>query len=774
MASAPTERLPAVAPAPVAYPGGARAQQGGPLTVRATSALWWPTLLIAGTLCFATFYAKARLNLESTTMTEVVLTLGAGVLVALAVALGPRGRGHGLWSTGLMLALAALTAASVIWSVAPDASWQDAGRMFSYAGVFAAAVALVRVAPERWPAVIGGLTLAAVSVCGYALLTKVFPATLDASNPIARLEAPYGYWNATGLTAAMGAIGCMWLGARRSGHAGLSALAYPAMGVLLLTLVLAYSRGALGALLVGLALWFAIVPLRLRGAALLICAGVVAGALGAWDFSRHALSSDHVPLFERTAAGHELGALIAAMLVILTLAGVAVGFLTGRRSPSAPARRRAGALLLALLAIGAIAFAGALAHSHRGFTGSISHAASSLTDPNARTPPNTPDRLTAVASVRARYWKEALQVFDAHQVLGSGAMGYQTARLRYRTEPLVVSHAHGYVVQTLADLGLVGLFVSIGLLVSWLVAAGRATHPFNRRWSVRGVWGRSGSRASPAPRWHTLTGPEARYTPERVGLLSMLCVVVVFGMHSLIDWSWYVPGNACVALLCAGWLAGRGPARSTVAGTRRIPRSLTEIGPVRAGVAAAALAAALLAAWSQWQPLRSEQSVNRAATLLGQNPAAALAAANQALARDPLSPLARFTLADVQQFSGRRALARETLQAAVREQPSNPETWIALGKYDLAGNPTSALRELQAGIYLNPESIAPELLTAVPPLPEAVAIYNAYVQALRSATSRPLKSASARHARGAAGARRAARRRSARSPARSGTPPAAG
>ena len=53
-------------------------------------------------------------------------------------------------------------------------------------------------------------------VCGYALLTKVFPGQLDAHDIYARLQAPYGYWNATGLTAAMGVIGCMWLGARRS------------------------------------------------------------------------------------------------------------------------------------------------------------------------------------------------------------------------------------------------------------------------------------------------------------------------------------------------------------------------------------------------------------------------------------------------------------------------------------------------------------------------------------------------------------------------------
>ena len=76
------------------------------------------------------------------------------------------------------------------------------------------------------------------------------------------------------------------------------------MGVLLLTLVLAYSRGALVALAVGLLLWFCVVPLRLRGAALLIVAALAAGAVGAWDFSSHALSSDSVALAERTTAGH--------------------------------------------------------------------------------------------------------------------------------------------------------------------------------------------------------------------------------------------------------------------------------------------------------------------------------------------------------------------------------------------------------------------------------------------------------------------------------------
>ncbi len=64
------------------------------------------------------------------------------------------------------------------------------------------------------------------------------------------------------------------------------------------------------------------------------------------------------------------------MLVLLTLIGLAVGFWTGRNAPSIVSRRRAGALLLSLLGVVVLAFAGALAASHRGFTGSdLAHAA---------------------------------------------------------------------------------------------------------------------------------------------------------------------------------------------------------------------------------------------------------------------------------------------------------------------------------------------------------------------------------------------------------------
>jgi hypothetical protein len=741
-------------------------------------------VLLAGLLCFVTFFAKGGLNLETMTTTEIVLTLaaGAGCAAAVIVRVAAPRPGYGFWSTGLLAAFAVLTGLSVVWSVAPEASWQDAGRMLAYAAVFGASVALVRIAPGRWPAVLGGLTLAAVIVCSEALLTKIFPGSLARSNTYARLEEPFGYWNALGLMAAMGAVGCLWLGGRRRGHALVSALAYPAMGVLLLTLALAYSRGALAAFALATLLWLCIVPLRLRGIAVLVAGALGAGAVAAYAFSTHALSAEGVELAQRTAAGHRLGALVAVMVIVLAAVGVAVGFSTAREAPSLLARRRAGALLAALVVAAAIAFAGALAHSHRGFTGSISHAVNALTDPNAKTPPNTPGRLTAVASVRARYWKEALEVFDAHPLLGAGAMGYQTARLRYRKAPLVVAHAHGFVVQTLADLGLVGLALVLALFLCWAAAAGRATHPLNRSWTAWRAW----RRRPPRPGWRPLS--DARYTPERIGLLSMLCVVACFGVHSLVDWTWYVPGDACVALICAGWLAGRGPltAKGALAGAQaieapaprlRLPRSLGGIGYPRLALAAAMLAAALLAAWSQWQPQRSEDARQQALEQLGSSPRAALASARAAVSRDPLSPLATVTLAGVEQATGSPAQARATLQKLVREQPSNPQAWLALGRYQLAHEPRRALPSIRAAIFLNPESISPELLSR--PDREAIQIYNDYIEALRAAAT-PAPAPAGRLRSGLGARSRAATRararalRSVRERLRSGTPPAAG
>jgi O-antigen ligase len=695
---------------------------------------------VAASLCAIAFYAKGGwnpLNPQPMTALEMTLTLLGGAVTASVVALRWPGLAgfprpaFGLWSVGLLVAFTALTALSVVWSVQPDESWQEASRMLAYCAVFATAAALVRVAPGRWSSLLGGALLAAVIVCGYAVLTKVFPNALDPGDRYARLRAPFDYWNAIGLTAALGVVSCLWLGARRAGHALLDALAYPAMGLLLLTLMLSYSRGSLVAVAVGVGLWLWLVPLRLRGASVLLVGGLGALIVVGFDFSQHALTSEGVAMSERVSAGDRLGVLLLAMLAGLTLAGVGIGFLTGRHAPRPRARRRLGMLAWSVPLLAVLAFVGLLAHSHRGLTGSISHGVSSLTDPNAPVPANTPGRLTSTGSVRARYWKEALEVLSEHPALGAGAGGYATAHLRHRTETLEVTHAHGYLVQILADLGLVGLALTLALLAVWLAAAGSATHPFNRRWR--------------AGRWRRI---EAPYPPERIGLLTMLCLVVAFGAHSLVDWTWYVPGDACVALLCAGWLAGRGllgaadrgpllgatDHRALLEATRTRTRA-SAAWSTRGALAGTIVLITLLAAWAQWQPLRSVDAANRALALLPSDPQAARTAAQAAVAHDPLSAQALFTLSAIQQKAGESAQARATLQRGVRLQPSNPQTWVALGEYDLqTGDPQEALKELRAAVYLNPETVAPE--GDIREVPELISVRNAYLTALRETGQR--------------------------------------
>ncbi len=95
-------------------------------------------------------------------------------------------------------------------------------------------------------------------------------------------------------------------------------------------------------------------------------------------------------------------------------------------------------------------------------------------------------------------------------------------------------HAHGFVPQTLADLGLVGTVVAAALLVLWLLAALRATGlgPRRRR--------------------------EYPWSDERVALVGLGLVVLAYGVQATIDWTWFIPAPTAMALAAAGLLAGSG------------------------------------------------------------------------------------------------------------------------------------------------------------------------------------------------------------------------
>ncbi|MDX6665962.1 MAG: hypothetical protein QOG68_2168, partial [Solirubrobacteraceae bacterium] len=620
---------------------------------------WFYASLLGAALAWVAVRANGGLQLSDTTTVEIALDLMAGAVAAVALLVVSAWRRNlaGTVAAAFFGLFVVASAVSTIWSVAPDQSWIEANRLVTYLAVFGMGIAFVRLAPHRWAVVLGAITIASVAVSIWALLHKVFPGWLEPDEIYARLREPFGYWNAVGLMAALGVPGCLWLGARRTGHPVVNALATPAIALLLVVILLAYSRGALLALFIGCVFWFSVVPLRLRAFSVLAPAVVGAGLVIAWVFGQDALSKDKVPLTLRDEVGHQLLIAVVFMALVLLAVGMAIGFARERRTLSPVGRRRAGIAVLVAVALIPLAGVAKLAVSDRGLGGSVSHAFHQLTDVHGGVD-NTPGRLTAVGSVRAKYWNDALKIFKEHPIAGVGVGGFQIARLRIRDDQLEVLHAHGYVVQTLADRGIIGLLLSLAALVSLAWAVSRATG-LRRR------------------------GKALRTTPERVGLLTLTAIVIVFGVHSLIDWTWFIPGVAIPALLAGGWLAGRGalewPPRAPDRLTARLRAGVASRGRLLAAAGAVALAGS--AAWAAWQPQRSIDAGNDALDALDASPPQIQAArklAKSAEQRDPLSIQPYFDQAAIETKAHDNPGARRALEAAIRLQPANPETWIAL------------------------------------------------------------------------------------------------
>ena len=569
-------------------------------------------------------------------------------------------------------------------------------------------MALARLAPGRWPSMLHGIALACVAICGWALLTKIFPGALAEDEIYARLRAPFDYWNSVGLTAAIGVLALLWLGARRSGRPALNALAWPGIALLEVALMLSYSRGALLALLAGLAFWFAVVPLRLRGAVVLLGATAGAAALVGWAFTMTGLTTERLPL--AGAGRHRARARRAAAADARAAAG--------RRPRRGLPRRRAAGLAAGQAGRGPrparacwrpipVILLVALASAPGGIDGQVSKTWDQLTNPSAATPANTPDRLTATSSVRARYWEEAFDVHGVSPWVGTGAGAYATVRNRFRTGTLYVRHAHGYVPQTLADLGWAGLALSLLALALWGWAALRAVGTAPAR--PRAALGRRASRQRDAARDRARV---RRQLARRLDLVRAGQRADGAARRGLGD-------RAPAAARAAGGGAGGGGAaaargraatarapavrcgRRTRARPRRRRRTWADRARCRsprrngagarpfpwlpAAAAVLVVAFALAAAWSAFQPVRALHAGNVAIERLERGELeAAVSIAQIAHDRNPLSPEPLWELGYIEQQRGRLANAEEALEEAVRVQPASAETWRRLGRFQLS------------------------------------------------------------------------------------------
>jgi O-Antigen ligase len=591
--------------------------------------------------------------------------------------------------------LAVVTALSITWAVVPELAYVEAGRTLAYLAVFAAGIAGARLALRAGPVVLKGILLAAVATVAYALLARVWPGALAENELSNRIGQPFQYWNAVGTTAALAVPGLLWLGSRRAGSVWSRALAYPGVGVVVLAILLTQSRGALVAAALGVIAWLVIVPRRLRTLPVILLPTAGAAGVGAWALSKDAFAGTAPSLAVKEGAASEFGLLLFALAAGLLAAGFAINVVLDRDLVPAHLRSRAGVAAVAAAALIGLVALGSVALSDRGLTGTVEDRIDELTSETDTAPTATgAARFGAASSTRGKYWEEAGHVFADRRSVGTGAGTFRVARLRYRSDTSITGHAHGFVAQTLADLGLVGLAVTVLLLLAWLVAAGRTIALFPRRWSWRG---------RPEP------GPRRDWNGERAALVALALTAVVFGLQSAIDWTWFIPGPTAMALVAAGFVAGRGPLTPAREGeTTELRNAPVERSEMRLAAAAGVMVAALLAAWAIWMPEAADRATGDALTLLDQRDyEAAVVKTGDARSANPLSADPLLIRASIQTQAGREAEAKRTLEDAVLKFPGTSETWYRLAAFQFGtlDRPLEAAQTVQGALYLDPLSV---------------------------------------------------------------------
>ena len=644
-------------------------------------------LILGAALVGVAFGAEGGTELTRTTVTELLIVAVSTGLIAAAFLWSPPGAIHGITTLLLFALLALLTALSVLWSISPELSYVEAGRTFAYVALFAAAVAGARLLPRASPQLLEGLLIAAVVPVGYALASRIWPVALAENEVSNRLGQPFDYWNAVGSVAAMAVPIALWLGSRRNGSPTARVLAYPAMGACILAIILTQSRGAAAAAAVAAIAWFALVPLRLRSLPVLLLPLGAAVAVGAWALSKDPFTKALQPLSAKEEVAGEFGGLVLLMLVLLVLVGAAVETGAARRVPSARTRRRIGIVAIAAACLIPLAAFTSVAFSERG----IGDRIDDLTSETKVAPKEGGDRVFASSSSRGKYWREAYHVFEARPLEGVGAGAFAVGRLRYRNDSSVTRHAHGWIAQTMADLGVVGLVLTTLLFLAWSIAALSATGLLPRRLLRRGPDDREPLRRD--------------WDANRIALVTLLLVPLAFGVQSLLDWTWFIPAPMAMALIAGGYVAAGGPY-----GTDDAPRSRPfswRPTPARIAAALAAIVTGALLAWAIWQPEASDRATNDALALSDEGKYyQAIARTKDAADLNPLTPDPLLVRAAIETKAKRLKDAWRTLEHAVIAYPGDPQTWYRLAAFELgtADAPEQAMKTIRGALYLDPHS----------------------------------------------------------------------
>jgi O-antigen ligase len=573
----------------------------------------------------------------------VLLLANAAVLVGGARRLAPL-------ELALPVSLAALGAwvwLSLVWTADVGQTVREGERVLVY--VAAATLLLLASRRPHVPALVASLAAAITAVCLFALAVRLFDPGNGAyqvlsSDPQAgfRLARPLGYANALAIFAVIGMLLALGL-ALRARAPLVRALASAALVVLAPTLYFTYGRGAWLGLAGGVAALVAAERDRLDVLVRALALGAAPAVALLLASRTAALTADPGSV---AAATHD-GRRLAVAIAVLALAAACVPAAVDRFRPGAAARRR----ILVVLAVLGVAVAVAVLVRAGGPASAARRAYHAFNAPAPLVGQDASARLFSLSGTnRSDYWRVARREWTEHPLLGGGAGSFQRFWLRDRRADLPVRDAHSLYLETLAELGPLGLALLLGALAVPLLA-------------VRA----------------------ARRNPLAAAALG---AYVAYLVHAGIDWDWEMPAVTVAALACgvALLLSARGA-------DERPPRRPVALAGAAAAVSLACLA--LLGLVGNRAELAAADALD--AAQLG----SAANEARQAHRWEPWSATPWRLLGEAQLQDGEVARARASFLRGLQRDRGDWELWLDLALVSRGDARSAALAQVAE---LNPLS----------------------------------------------------------------------
>lgn len=592
------------------------------------------------------------------------------------------------------------------WSLSSESSLAEVSRLAAYLGVLVLALMSYGDRRRALGHVVGSVAAAIALLAALALLSRLRPGTFAGAGTTAtllpgaqgRLSWPLNYWNALAGMVALG-LPLLVAIAASARQLAVQALAAAAIPMSALCGYLTFSRGGAIATAVGLLVFVALAADRIPKLATMLVGSAGSAALIAGAVHRHAIEQGLTGALAR----QEGSTLIVAVILVgagAALAQVGIGLAARHGTPPrllsiSPARARA------LLVVGVVVAVAVALVVHA--PARLDHAWHQFQRPEE--PSLGEDTLGRYGALsgngRYTYWSTAIRALPGHIVGGWGPGTFQLVWLPRATIPDYVVNAHSLYVETLSDVGVVGLVLLVGFLA---LSAGVAVR--------RVMCGRFERRTQAA---------------------AVAAATFAFLTSAAFDWVWQVP------VLPVAWLllvaAAFAPARALHVPGRRPPRPERErtvrSGPRAAPAARATRATrATRAAWAAWAaraprapraavalaalaclaaigvPLATTNALRASqAAASAHHGAAALTDARTALRIEPGAASAALQAALVLEQRHRIAAAVVQARAATRDEPADWQAWLVRSRLEAeAGHAALAVGAFERARALNPES----------------------------------------------------------------------